>query len=197
MPGRGAIPKFEAEARPKRRRVLALATHEDGAAILAPLHLRHSAEGDTGSTSMDTGKTKIKVLADGTIEFKTKINNVDGETFVATHIHQGAVGIADPPSNCSSVGRRARARSSRAASRHHSQAPPARTSVPTRAVTTSTTTRRNSRTARSAASSASTQARRAGQCSPLSTPAPKFRGREERLEWRLRPLSSVGRAPPW
>jgi hypothetical protein len=47
MPGRGAIPKFEAEARPKRRRVLALATHEDGAAILAPLHLRHSAEGDT------------------------------------------------------------------------------------------------------------------------------------------------------
>ena len=135
--------------------------------VMCVLHAKLSAEGDTGSTSMDTGKTKIKVLADGTIEFKTKINNVDGETFVAAHIHQGAVGIAGPPSNCSSVGRRARARSSRAASRHHSQARRARTSVPTRAATTSTTTRRNSRTARSAASSASTKLEGAGQGSPL------------------------------
>jgi hypothetical protein len=65
--------------------------------VMCVLHAKLSAEGDTGSTSMDTGKAKIKVLADGTIEFKTKINNVDGETFVAAHIHQGAVGIAGPP----------------------------------------------------------------------------------------------------
>jgi len=65
--------------------------------VMCVLHAKLSAEGDTGSTSMDTGKAKIKVLADGTIEFKTKINNVDGETFVAAHVHQGAVGIAGPP----------------------------------------------------------------------------------------------------
>jgi hypothetical protein len=65
--------------------------------VVCVLHARLSAEGDTGSTSIDTGRTKIKVLADGTIEFKTKIDNVDGETFVAAHIHQGAVGVAGPP----------------------------------------------------------------------------------------------------
>jgi CHRD domain len=65
--------------------------------VLCVLHAKLSAEGDTGSTSMDTGKTKVKVMADGTIEFRTKINNVDGETFVAAHIHQGAVGVAGPP----------------------------------------------------------------------------------------------------
>jgi len=71
------------------------ANNDSGVTCVLPAKL--SAEGDTGSTSMDTGKTKIKVLADGTIEFKTKINNVDGETFVAAHIHQGAVGVAGPP----------------------------------------------------------------------------------------------------
>jgi CHRD domain len=65
--------------------------------VVCNLHAKLSAEGDTGSTSTDTGKTKIKVLADGTIEFKTKIENVDGETFVAAHIHQGAAGVAGPP----------------------------------------------------------------------------------------------------
>jgi len=65
--------------------------------VMCVLHARLSAEGDTGSISTDTGKTKIKVWADGTIEFKTKIENVDGETFVAAHIHQGAVGVAGPP----------------------------------------------------------------------------------------------------
>jgi CHRD domain len=65
--------------------------------VMCVLHAKLSAEGDTGSTSTDTGKTKIKVLADGTIEFKTKIENVDGESFVAAHIHQGAVGVAGPP----------------------------------------------------------------------------------------------------
>ena len=56
---------------------------------------------------------------------------------------------ASPRPTALSVGRYARARSSRAASRHHSQARPARTSAPTRAATTSTTTQRSSRTARS------------------------------------------------
>ncbi|MDP9308401.1 MAG: CHRD domain-containing protein [Actinomycetota bacterium] len=65
--------------------------------VMCVLHAKLSAEGDTGSTSMDTGKTKIKVLADGAIDSKTKIKNVDGETFVAAHIHQGAVGAAGPP----------------------------------------------------------------------------------------------------
>jgi CHRD domain len=65
--------------------------------VVCVLHARLSAEGDTGSTSIDTGKTKVKVLADGAIEFKTKIENVDGETFVAAHIHQGAVGVAGLP----------------------------------------------------------------------------------------------------
>jgi hypothetical protein len=65
--------------------------------VMCVLHAKLSAEGDTGSTSIDTGKTKIKVLADGSIEFKTKINNVDGETFVAAHIHLGAVGVSGPP----------------------------------------------------------------------------------------------------
>ncbi len=65
--------------------------------VLCVLHAKMSAEADTGSASMDTGKTKIKVLADGTIEFKTKIKNEDGETFVAAHIHEGAVGVEGPP----------------------------------------------------------------------------------------------------
>jgi hypothetical protein len=65
--------------------------------VLCVLHAKLAAESGTGSTSIDTGKTKIKVFADGTIEFKTKINNVDGETFVAAHIHQGAVGVSGPP----------------------------------------------------------------------------------------------------
>jgi hypothetical protein len=65
--------------------------------VMCVLHAKLSAEGDTGSTSTDTGKTKVKVLADGMIEFRTKIENMDGETFVAAHIHQGAVGVAGPP----------------------------------------------------------------------------------------------------
>jgi hypothetical protein len=71
------------------------AKNDSGVACV--LHAKLSAESGTGSTSMDTGKTKIKVLEDGAIEFKTKINNVDSETFVAAHIHQGAVGVSGPP----------------------------------------------------------------------------------------------------
>src|SRR6266566_9862706 len=65
--------------------------------VLCVLHANLSAESGTGSSSTDTGKTKVKVLADGTIEFKTKIKNEDGETFVAAHIHEGAVGVEGSP----------------------------------------------------------------------------------------------------
>jgi hypothetical protein len=61
------------------------------------LHAKLTAENDTGSTSTAKGHTQIKVSADGTIEFKTKINNEDGETFIAAHIHQGPVGVEGPP----------------------------------------------------------------------------------------------------
>src|SRR6266704_2769563 len=72
-------------------------TAKNDSGVLCTLHAKLSAESGTGSTSTDTGKTKIKVLADGTIEFKTKINNVDGETFTAAHIHEGALGASGPP----------------------------------------------------------------------------------------------------
>jgi CHRD domain len=39
------------------------------------------------------GHTQIKVREDGTIAFKTQINNKDRETFVAGHVHLGAVGV--------------------------------------------------------------------------------------------------------
>ena len=48
----------------------------------------------TGSTSTATGHTQLKVWKDGTISFKTQIFNPNHETFVAGHIHQGAVGVA-------------------------------------------------------------------------------------------------------
>jgi CHRD domain len=65
--------------------------------VMCLLHAKLAAESAAGSTSTATGHTLIKVLEDGTIEFKTKINNEDGETFIAAHIHQGAVGIEGPP----------------------------------------------------------------------------------------------------
>ena len=64
--------------------------------VLCVLHAKLTAESATGSTSAANGHTLIKVLNDGTIEFKTKINNDDGETFFAAHIHEGAVGIEGP-----------------------------------------------------------------------------------------------------
>jgi hypothetical protein len=50
----------------------------------------------TGSTSVAKGHTLIKVRNDGTIEFKTQINNRNHELFVAGHIHQAPVGVAGP-----------------------------------------------------------------------------------------------------
>jgi hypothetical protein len=66
-------------------------------AVVCVLHAKLTAETDTGSTSTAKGQTQIKVSEDGTIEFKTKIKNKDGETFTAAHIHQGAVGVDGPP----------------------------------------------------------------------------------------------------
>jgi hypothetical protein len=50
----------------------------------------------TGSTSTAKGHTLIKVRKDGTIEFKTTINNKNHETFILGHIHQAPVGVAGP-----------------------------------------------------------------------------------------------------
>lgn len=48
------------------------------------LHAKLAAKNETtGSTSSAKGHTLIKVRNDGTIEFKTQINNKNHETFVA------------------------------------------------------------------------------------------------------------------
>jgi CHRD domain-containing protein len=61
------------------------------------LHARLTAKNETtGSTSTAKGHTLIKVRSDGTISFKTQINNRNHETFVAGHVHQGPVGVAGP-----------------------------------------------------------------------------------------------------
>ncbi len=72
----------------------ALAKNANG--VTCVLHATLAAENDTGSTSTAKGHTLIEVWEDGTIELKTEINNEDGETFTAGHIHQGPVGIAGP-----------------------------------------------------------------------------------------------------
>jgi hypothetical protein len=48
------------------------------------------------STSTAKGHTQIKVRNDGTIEYKTHINNPNGETFVAGHIHLAPAGSPGP-----------------------------------------------------------------------------------------------------
>ena len=59
------------------------------------LHAKLTAKSETtGSTSVAKGHTLIKVRADGTIQFKTKILNKAHETFVAGHIHEAPVGVA-------------------------------------------------------------------------------------------------------
>ena len=59
------------------------------------LHARLSAKSETtGSTSTAKGHTLIKVRNDGTITFKTQINNKNNETFNAGHIHQAQAGTA-------------------------------------------------------------------------------------------------------
>jgi hypothetical protein len=73
------------------------AAAKNGRGTLCVLHAKMSAKNETtGSTSAAKGHTLIKVRKDGTIEFKTQINNKNHETFVAGHIHPGAVGVANP-----------------------------------------------------------------------------------------------------
>jgi hypothetical protein len=64
--------------------------------VMCVLHAKLAAKNETGSTSTAKGHTLIKVRNDGTIGFKTQINNKNRETFVAGHIHQAPVGVAGP-----------------------------------------------------------------------------------------------------
>ena len=72
-----------------------VATAKSGKGVLCVLHAKLAAKNETtGSTSTAKGHTQVKVRTDGTIEFKTQINNKNHETFVAGHIHQAPVGVA-------------------------------------------------------------------------------------------------------
>src|SRR6266511_4691255 len=74
-----------------------VASATSGKGTMCVLHARLSATNETtGSTSTAKGHTLIKVRNDGTIEFKTQINNRNHETFVAGHIHQAPIGAAGP-----------------------------------------------------------------------------------------------------
>src|SRR5436190_22660036 len=73
------------------------ATAKNGKGTLCVLHAKLSAKNETtGSTSTAKGHTLIKVRTDGTITFKTQINNKNHEMFLAGHIHQAPVGVAGP-----------------------------------------------------------------------------------------------------
>jgi CHRD domain len=68
-----------------------------GRGTMCVLHARLTAKKETtGSTSTAKGHTLIKVREDGTIAFKTQINNPDDETFIAGHIHKAPVGVPGP-----------------------------------------------------------------------------------------------------
>src|SRR6266700_5670210 len=74
-----------------------VATAKNGNGTMCVLHAKLAAKNETtGSTSTAKGHTLIKVRNDGTIEFKTQINNRNHETFVAGHIHQAPIGVAGP-----------------------------------------------------------------------------------------------------
>jgi len=83
----GAVAALAASVAPAR----------SGVGTMCVLHAKLAAKNETtGSTSTAKGHTLIKVRNDGTIEFKTQINNRNHETFVAGHIHQAPVGVAGP-----------------------------------------------------------------------------------------------------
>jgi CHRD domain len=70
---------------------------KNGHGAMCLLHAKLAAKNETtGSTSVAKGHTLVKVRQNGTIEFKTQINNRNHETFVAGHIHQAPVGVAGP-----------------------------------------------------------------------------------------------------
>ena len=73
------------------------AAAKNGKGTLCVLHAKLSAKNETtGSTSTAKGHTLIKVRTDGTITFKTQINNKNHEMFLAGHIHQAPVGVVGP-----------------------------------------------------------------------------------------------------
>jgi CHRD domain len=72
-----------------------LSPAKSGKGVMCVLHAKLAAKNETtGSTSTAKGHTSIKVRDDGTIEFRTKIDNKNAETFFAGHIHQAPVGVA-------------------------------------------------------------------------------------------------------
>jgi hypothetical protein len=75
--------------------VAASGKHHGG--TMCVLHARMTAKDETtGSTSRARGHALIKVRKNGTITFKTKINNPNHETFVAGHIHKAPPATAGP-----------------------------------------------------------------------------------------------------
>ena len=74
-----------------------VAPAKNGNGVMCVLHAKLAAKNETtGSISVAKGHTQIKVRNDGTVEFKTHINNKNHETFVAGHIHLAPVGVAGP-----------------------------------------------------------------------------------------------------
>jgi CHRD domain len=76
-----------------------VASAKNGHGTMCVLHAKLAAKNETpapGTTSTAKGHTLIKVREDGTIEFKTTINNKNHETFNMGHIHQAPVGVAGP-----------------------------------------------------------------------------------------------------
>src|SRR3954462_6859535 len=70
---------------------------KNGRGTMCVLHAKLAAKNETtGSTSTAKGHTQIKVRNDGTIEFKTRINNKNRENFVAGHVHEAPVGVNGP-----------------------------------------------------------------------------------------------------
>jgi CHRD domain len=68
-----------------------------GNGTVCVLHAKLRAKNETPpTTSTAKGFTLIKVRRNGTIEYKTHINNKAHETFIAGHIHQAPVGVAGP-----------------------------------------------------------------------------------------------------
>src|SRR5262245_18054715 len=66
-----------------------VASAQSGQGVMCVLHANLTAQYVTPpTTSAAKGHTLIKVRNDGTLEFKTQINNGSGENFVAGHIHQ-------------------------------------------------------------------------------------------------------------
>jgi hypothetical protein len=74
-----------------------VASAKSGQGVMCVLHAKMTAKNETPpTTSAATGHTQIKVRNDGTIEFKTQINNPNHEDFELGHIHQAPVGVAGP-----------------------------------------------------------------------------------------------------